>query len=224
MYPHIEKPPPMVNDRAILEHIARQPNRTGSYKQLIREMSLRGSERQQLEERLHALVKSSKLIEIDRGRYTLAEHATARHNLIAGRLTMHRDGYGFVIPNSGQRTAVEGDIFVPPPAIGPAMHGDQVLVEIMRKRDDSRAEGFILRVLSRGNPTIVGIFHHGSRNNFVTPLDEKVTQEVIIPSGMERPAAGEPEESTPPPAATGHRSERARSAAAPGKAADRDRE
>jgi ribonuclease R len=180
-----------MNDRAILEQIERQPNRTAGYKQLIRELSLRGNERRELEERLQSLVKSGKLIEIDRSRYALAEHATARHNLIAGRLTMHRDGYGFVIPNSGQRTKTEGDLFIPPPAIGPAMHGDQVLVELVHRRDEGRAEGRILRVLSRGNPTIVGIFHHGSRNNYVTPLDEKVTQEVVIPAGMERPAGAE---------------------------------
>ena len=111
-------------------------------------MGLRGDERQQLADRLQALVKSGRLIETGRDRYTLAEHAAARQNLIAGRLTMHRDGYGFVIPNAGQRTAIEGDIFIPPPAIGSAMHGDQVLVELTRKRDDGRAEGRILRVLT----------------------------------------------------------------------------
>ncbi len=71
------------------------------------------------------------------------------------------------------------------------MHGDQVLVELGRKKEDGRAEGRILRVLSRGNPTVVGIFHHGARHNYVTPMDEKITQEVIIPRGMEWPS-GEP--------------------------------
>ena len=178
----------MLNDRAILARIERQPNRSAGYKQLIRELGLRGDDRRELLERLEHLVSSGKLIETARDRYSMPEHATVRQNLIAGRLTMHRDGYGFVVPNAGQRTTMEGDVFIPPPAIGPAMHGDQVLVELTRKRDDSRAEGRILRVLTRGNRTVVGIFHHGSRNNYVTPLDEKVTQEVIIPAGMERPA------------------------------------
>ncbi len=211
----------MVNDQSILDRIERQPNRSAGYKQLIRELGLRGNERRELEERIAALVKSGKLVEINRDRYTLPQHAALRNNLIAGRLTMHRDGYGFVVPNSGQRTAVEGDVFIPPPAIGPAMHGDQVLVELTRKPDDSRAEGKILRVLSRGNPTIVGIFHHGSRNNFVTPLDEKVTQEVIIPAGMEWPASGGGEEPSAPGASAGRRSERSRGAGAKG--LDRDR-
>src|SRR5271166_6189069 len=161
----------MLSDATILRHIERQPHHSAGFKQLVREMGLRGDERRQLAERLQALVKSARLIETDRDRYMLAEHAAARQNLIAGRLTMHRDGYGFVIPNPGQRTAVEGVIFIPPPAIGSAMHGDQVLVELTRRgevpgsrvraghtrageRDDGRAEGRILRVLTRGNPTV----------------------------------------------------------------------
>ena len=99
----------MITDQAILSHIERQPHRSAGYKQLIREMSLRGGERQQLAERLQALVDSGRLVETGRDRYTLAEHATAHLNLIAGRLNMHRDGYGFVIPNAGQRSSFTGD-------------------------------------------------------------------------------------------------------------------
>ena len=178
----------MITDQTILRRIERQPNRSAGFKQLVREMGLRGGERQQLTGRLQALVKCGRLIETGRDRYTLAEHAAARQNLIAGRLTMHRDGYGFVIPNAGQRNTITGDIYISPQAIGSAMHGDQVLVELGRKKEDGRAEGRILRVLSRGNPSVVGTFHYGSGHNYVTPMDEKVTQEVIIPRGMEWPS------------------------------------
>src|SRR5271157_4606185 len=178
----------MLTDKAILTHIERQLHGSAAFKQLVREMSLRGGERQELADRLQALVRSGRLLETGRDRYTLPEHADARQNLIAGRLTMHRDGYGFVIPNRGQRSTISGDIYINPQAIGSAMHGDQVLVELGRKKDDGRAEGRILRVLIRGNPTVVGTFHYGSRHNFVTPMDEKVTQEIIIARGMEWPS------------------------------------
>ena len=193
----------MLTDQAILSHIERQPHRSAGFKQLVREMSLRGDERRQLAERLQALVKSARLIETGRDRYTLAEHAAAHQNLIAGRLTMHRDGYGFVIPNPGQRSTFSGDIYINPQAIGSAMHGDQVLAELGRKRDDGRAEGRILRVLTRGNPTVVGTFHYGSRQNYVTPIDEKVTREIIIPRGMEWPASQNETESKAGPASHG---------------------
>ncbi len=210
----------MPTDQAILSHIERQPHRSAGFKQLVREMNVRGPERRQLAERLQALVEGGRLIETGRDRYTLAEHATAHQNLIAGRLTMHRDGYGFVIPNPGQRSTFSGDIYINPQSIGSAMHGDQVLVELGRKRDtpgspargglaragvggDGRAEGRILRVLTRGNPTVVGTFHYGSRQNYVTPIDEKVTREIIIPRGMEWPAAQAEAEPKLTPAAHG---------------------
>jgi len=53
----------MLTDQAILRQIERQPHRSAGFKQLIREMGLRGAERQQLAERLHSLVKSGRLTE-----------------------------------------------------------------------------------------------------------------------------------------------------------------
>ncbi len=183
----------MLTDRSILHHIERQPHQSAGFKQLVREMGLRGAERQQLAARLESLVRSGRLIETSRDRYTLAEHAASNANLIAGRLNMHRDGYGFVILNPNQRVTIQGDIYIPRDAIGSAMHGDQVLVEITRKRDDARAEGRIVRILSRANPTVVGTFHYGKRHNYVTPMDEKVTQQIVIPHGMEVPPGAKEE-------------------------------
>jgi ribonuclease R len=114
------------------------------------------------------------------------------HSQLIGRLTMHRDGYGFVIPepislNASLKASLAGDVFIPPHAIGSSMHGDRVLVEVAAVRPDGRAEGRILRSLTRSHPTVVGIFHYGHRQNYVKPIDEKVTQEILIPPGMEHP-------------------------------------
>ena len=114
-------------------------------------------------------------------------------NSLIGRLTMHRDGFGFVIPEADSLDAnlkarLAGDVFIPPPAIGSSMHGDRVLVEVSAVRTDGRAEGRIVRSLSRAHPTVVGVFHYGHRHNYVKPIDEKVTQEIVIPPGMENPS------------------------------------
>jgi ribonuclease R len=106
---------------------------------------------------------------------------------------MHRDGYGFVTPDASSldarlKTQLAGDIFIPPPAIGSAMHGDRVLVEVGTIRPDGRAEGRIVRPVVRAHNTVVGIFHRGNRGNYVTPIDQKISQEIVIPSGMETPA------------------------------------
>ena len=101
---------------------------------------------------------------------------------------MHRDGYGFVTPDSDEvRRQIEGDIFINPHAVAAAMHGDKVLVEIEHRKTGGRAEGRIVRVAERAHDTVVGTFHFGQRYNYVTPIDEKITQEIIIPPGAERP-------------------------------------
>src|SRR6266700_4380017 len=166
----------MLSDSAILKKIERQPKRTAGFKQLVRELGVHGDERQDLKQ--------------DSDRYAIPQ-AAAGKNLIVGRLSMHRDGFGFVLPDPTSlddrlKARLSGDIFIPPPAVGSAMHGDRVLVEIGTIRPDGRAEGRIVRPVNRAHPTVVGIFHYGHRN-YVTPIDQKIAQEIVIPPGMEYP-------------------------------------
>src|ERR1051326_2994076 len=117
----------MLSDATILQHIARQSKRQAGYKQLIRELGLHGEERRELNEHLQKLVSSGALIPIDSDRYALPQ-AAADKNLIAGRLTMHRDGFGFVIPdakslNASLKSKLAGDIFIPPNQIRNSMPG-----------------------------------------------------------------------------------------------------
>ena len=181
----------MLSDSAILKKIERQPRGSAGYKQLVRELGLHGNERQQLSERLQRLASSGQLIQLDSDRYAIPK-ASAGKSAVVGRLSMHRDGFGFVTPDpsslaEGLKAKLAGDIFIPPPAVGSAMHGDQVLVEIVAIRPDGRAEGRIVRPVARAHSTVVGIFHHGSRGNYVTPFDQKISQPIIIPPGMEYP-------------------------------------
>src|SRR5579871_1220963 len=192
----------MLSDAAILKHIARQSKRQAGYKQLVRELGLHGEERRELSDHLQKLVKKGALIPVDSDRYALPQ-AAADKNLVAGRLTMHRDGFGFVIPdpkslNANLKSKLAGDIFIPPHQIGNAMHGDLVLVDIANVRPDGRAEGRIVRSVNRAHQTVVGFFHYGSRHNYVTPIDTKITQEIVIPQGMELPDSPVPSVSSVP--------------------------
>jgi ribonuclease R len=181
----------MISDSAILKKIERQPKRTAGFKQLVREMGIHGEARRELSERLNRLVSSKQLVQVDSDRYAIPQAATSK-NMIVGRLSMHRDGFGFVIPDAssldeGLKGRLSGDIFIPPPAVGSAMHGDRVLVEITTIRPDGRAEGRIVRPLHRAHSTVVGLFHYGNRHNYVTPIDQKISQEIIIPPGLKLP-------------------------------------
>ncbi len=179
------------SDSTILRHIERQPKKTASHKQLLHDLGARGEARRELTDRLYALVKKGDLLRLENDRYTVPQ-AKAGRNTFVGRLSMHRDGYGFVTPDAvtldpSLKSRIAGDVFIPPHAAGSSMHGDRVLVEIANFRPDGRAEGRILRSVARAHPTVVGIFHYDRRRNYVKPIDEKVTQEIIIPPGMEIP-------------------------------------
>jgi ribonuclease R len=182
----------MLSDSSILKKIEHQPKRSAGFKQLVRELGIHGSDaRAELTDRLERLVSSGQLHQVDSDRYALPQAATGK-NMVVGRLSMHRDGFGFVIPDPASlddriKARLAGDIFIPPPAVGSAMHGDRVLVELGSIRPDGRAEGRIVRSLDRAHATVVGMFHYGQRRNYVTPIDQKISQEIIIPPGMEFP-------------------------------------
>ncbi len=110
---------------------------------------------------------------------------------------MHRDGFGFVIPeatslDASLKARLAGDVFIPPHATGSSMHGDRVLVEVTAFRTDGRAEGRIVRSLSRAHPTVVGIFHYGHRHNYRQAHRRKSNAGNRNPAGMEIPNVAPP--------------------------------
>ncbi|HEX9121510.1 MAG TPA: RNB domain-containing ribonuclease, partial [Terriglobales bacterium] len=177
----------MISDSAILRKIGQQPKQSAGLKQLVRELGVRGEDRRAFAVQLDQLVQRGELVPHDGDRYSIPKKAAAK-NLVSGRLTMHRDGYGFVIPESEElRQRLNGDIYISPQNTGNAMHGDRVLVELRRERGDGRAEGQIVKVIGRAHATVVGTFHYGVRYNYVTPMDEKITLDIVIPRGAEKP-------------------------------------
>ena len=182
----------MLTEQEILRYIGKQAKHAAGFKQLVHDLGLKGRQRRDLEGLLKGLTRQRKLLAIGKERWALPTAASSQ-NLVAGRLQMHRDGYGFVTPEPDSlppraQGKLQGDIFVPPPDIGNAMHGDRVLVELGPIRHDGRAEGRILRVTDRKQETVVGVFHYGSRNNYVTPMNERIATDIMIPPGMEYPA------------------------------------
>ena len=188
-----------MTDRELLARIAAAAGRKAGYKQLVRELGLGGGrERRLLLEQLARLTLRGQLVQLDREHWSLpgvSSRPGSGSELLAGRLDLHRDGYGFVRPNrrSGAQRATEtDDIFIPPSEMGGAMQGDQVLVEVDPPKADGRISGRIARILERRNPTVVGRFRRadpgrGQNQNLVIPFDERMTQPIVIPPGAEIP-------------------------------------
>jgi len=111
---------------------------------------------------------------------------------VRGRLVLHHDGYGFVVPDVPM-PQLDGDVFIPRDAVEDAMHGDRVLAKLQRVSEfrggGQRAEGRIVRVLGRAHPSVVGLFRYGPRGNVVLPYDNRIQHEIEIPPGDELTAA-----------------------------------
>ena len=106
---------------------------------------------------------------------------------VRGRLVLHHDGYGFVVPDVPM-PQLDGDVFIPRDAVEDAMHGDRVVARLQRVsglHGGQRAEGRIVRVIGRAHPSVVGLFRYGPRGNVVLPYDVRLQVEVEIPAGEE---------------------------------------
>lgn len=220
------KTPYQQTDRELLRRIERSAGHRAGYKQLVRELGLGGGrERRLLLEQLARITARGELVKVEDELWAIPaaipertarpkpadlaaevraaqEPRSTRDRLVAGRLDLHRDGYGFVRPNGS--TSREDDLFIPPTELNGAMQGDEVLVDEAPPGRDGRHSGRILRILTRRNPTVVGIFHYARshrkresdwvdgqllKGNYVTPLDERIGTPILIPEGAEEIAA-----------------------------------
>lgn len=176
-----------MTDADLLGHILRLPQGKASLKQIFKELGARSEHRAHIERALERLVKRGDLIPIRSGQFVAAaksrEYAT-------GAVSVHRDGYGFLVP-SNPIPGIKGDIFLPPNSIGGAMHGDRAVARISRPDREGRVEGEVIRILRRAHPAVVGEFRITRRGMFVVPFDQRLREWIEIPDGLAIPPAAE---------------------------------
>src|SRR6516165_10218737 len=117
----------------------------------------------------------------------IPQHKATSRDEIRGRLVLHHDGYGFVVPDVALPN-VDGDLFIPRDYVEDAMHGDTVVAKITRLSGLAgarRAEGRIVRIIGRAHPSVVGLFRYTSRGSVVVPYDPRVQHEIDLLPGDE---------------------------------------
>ena len=168
---------------SVLEYVSRQPHGRTGFRTLARHFGVRGEERRALQLSLRQLVSEGRLVEFRRGNYAVPGPSS---EYVSGLVILHRDGYGFVVPDH-PLDGVERDIYVSRTSLAGAMHADRVLVQLGRISDDGRAEGVVQRILKRGQARVVGQFHFSKRGSRVTPHDDRVREPIEINQGEELP-------------------------------------
>jgi len=128
--------------------------------------------REILRRRLRAMVRDGQLIQTRRNAFGLP----ARMDLVKGRISAHRDGFGFVIPDDGG-----SDLYISSREMRKVLHGDRVLAGVTGTDRQGRREGMIADVLERANDSIVGRYVEENGIALVVPDDPRINQDVMIP-------------------------------------------
>jgi len=128
--------------------------------------------REILRRRLKAMLRDGQLVKNRRGAYGLP----ARMDLVAGRVSAHPDGYGFLIPDDG-----EGDLYLAPRQMRSVLHGDRVLASVVGIDARGRREGAVREVLERAHARVVGRFVEESGIALVVPDDSRLHQDILVP-------------------------------------------
>ncbi len=131
-------------------------------------------EKHMIKPTVQELARKGIVVHLKGNRYGLLEYM----ELVTGKLTVHPDGFGFVVPEKPG----EPDVFVPRPGLKGAIHGDKVIVRIEKHRKKG-PEGSVVRILQRDLKRIVGTFFKGKRVSVVVPEDDRLLFEVVIPKG-----------------------------------------
>lgn len=164
--------------RHALEESRRGPLKT---KELARTLDIPPAEYRAFRDLMRRMESTGAVYRVKGQRYSLPE----KINLKVGTLSIARSEDGFVAPDD--RTQ---DIFVPSALLDSAMHGDQVVVRIESRATGRNPEGRVIKILRRAHPTVVGTFRRAKRFGYVAPLDQRISRDVIVPSGEEGAARG----------------------------------
>jgi len=135
-----------------------------------------------LSRRLNAMQRDGQIIIDDTGHYSLATQT----GFIAGRVSSHRDGFGFVIPDEPGE-----DLFLPEKEMQKVLHGDRVLAKIVGVDRRGRAEGTIVEVTQRANTHIIGRLLNENGAWIVAPEDQRIPQDVLVEGSIGKAKAGQ---------------------------------
>ena len=103
---------------------------------------------------------------------------------VRGTVEGHRDGHGFVFRDDGL-----GSIYLPPTEMRAVLHGDTVVVRVVRQDRKGRPEGRVVDIVERRKVPVIGRLLQEGGVWIVAPEDRRYGQDVLIPGNATGAAA-----------------------------------
>ena len=132
--------------------------------------------------RLRAMERDGQITSDKSGAYALADHS----GFVSGRVSSHRDGFGFVIPDQAG-----DDLFLPEKEMQKVLHGDKVLAKVVGVDRRGRPEGTIVEVVERANSHIIGRLINDNGTWVVAPEDQRIGQDILLAGSPGKAKAGQ---------------------------------
>src|SRR5262249_7795682 len=127
--------------------------------------------------RLAALEADGRVLRLPGDRWALPGQAGPT----AGRGGAKPGGFGVPVP--GDPAAARG--YLSARGAGPAVAGRRVLVRVGRRGRRERPDGRVVRVLSRGQETLLGVYRPARGRAVLVPNDPRVLVPVVIAQGAD---------------------------------------
>lgn len=163
---------PIPSREFLLDHL-REVGMPLSAEALARRLGLhREPARSALDKRLGAMVRDGQLITNRNGEFLLV----SRTSLVVGRVTGHRDGFGFLVPDDGSP-----DVFLSPRQMREVMDGDRVAVRLSGTDARGRPEGSLVEVLERNTRQVAGHFTIEAGVGFISPSNRRLSHRIVVP-------------------------------------------
>lgn len=163
---------PIQSREFILAHL-KERGAPATHETLCQELGQNSEEGiEALRRRLIAMCRDGQLICNRRDAFLPIDEAA----LVTGRVSGHRDGFGFLIPDDGS-----SDLFLTARQMRQVFHGDRVAARVDQVDEKGRREGKIVKVLEHRTEQIVGRFFRESGIAFLVPENARINQEILVP-------------------------------------------
>jgi ribonuclease R len=164
---------PIVSREFIIEFL-KEHDGLMTHRQLVESLNLETTHEQEaLRRRLLAMVRDGQLLQNRRSAFGLID----KMELLAGHVIGHKDGFGFFVPEDGS-----GDLFLNPKQMRAVFPDDRVLVRVANVDNRGRREGVIVEILEHCTTELVGRIIHESGMYFLEPANQRINQDILIPS------------------------------------------
>ncbi|GGE71324.1 ribonuclease R [Massilia psychrophila] len=135
-----------------------------------------------LSRRLNAMQRDGQIHSDQSGLFELADHS----GFVAGKVSAHREGFGFVIPDEPGE-----DLFLSDKEMQKVLHGDRVMAKVTGTDRRGRKEATIVEVVTRANSHIIGRLLNENGVWLIAPEDKRIGQDVLVAGSPGKAKAGQ---------------------------------